>query len=73
MKLLFNKSLYSKTAIREAIKGFEDYARLKLKTEGKYFVVEGEPLASEVETEDLEGEFCNYCLGMVVAERGQKT
>jgi|GEM_PF-3158855 len=72
MRVLFNKSLYSRKAIREAIKGFEDFARLKQKTEGNYYVVEGEPIASDVNTEELEGEFINYCLGLVVAERGQK-
>lgn len=59
--LKLHKKLYMQQAVREAVRTFEDYATLKMTTEGAHYVVSISDIDPDVDG-DLAGELCNFAL-----------
>ncbi len=64
MNLQLNKSFYSIDAIKEALSDFGDVCKgIIAKDEQSFIEIKLEPCVQNAS--DLEGEFCNYVLGLM--------
>lgn len=70
MKVRFHKTLYSKSAINDAMEAFKDAADFSSGREDKHLVVGIEPNGPKEDYDEVIGEFINYVLGGTIAERG---
>lgn len=66
-----HKSLYMQQAVRDAVKVFNDFATLKIKTDGNYYSVSIDEIDPDVDG-DLAGELCNFALVHTI-ERKRRT
>jgi hypothetical protein len=66
-----HKSLYMQQAVRDAVKVFNDFATLKIKTDGNYYSVSIDEVDPDVDG-DLAGELCNFALVHTI-ERKRRT
>lgn len=63
MKVRFNKKIYSKEAIEEAIEIYKELAKFKLKETKNYFVLEMKNILPKLKP-IFKDEFCNYVLAL---------
>lgn len=64
MIIRLNKKIYGSSAVRQARRAFSHLARIKLKEDGKYFLVEAKNIDSDVKAIFCD-EFCNFALGSI--------
>lgn len=66
-----HKKLYMQQAVREAVRAFDDFATLKLTTEGEHYCVTVVDMDPDVDG-DLAGELSNFALVHTI-ERKRRT
>ena len=66
-----HKKLYMQQAVREAVATFEDFATLKLTSDGEHYLVHVSDIDPDVDG-DLAGELCNFALVNTI-ERKRRT
>jgi len=70
MTLRFHKKIYPRTAVKAAVETYGAVARLSLRVEGDYAVVEVEAASPEA-TAAVAGELQNWALGQAIVQRGE--
>lgn len=71
MTLRFHKRLYTKAAVKSAAEAFSGVARVKVRADGDYAVVEVEA-EDPADTAEVAGELSNWALGQSIVQRGER-
>jgi hypothetical protein len=71
MTLRFHKRLYTKAAVKDAVQAFTGVARVAVRAEGDYQVVDVEAM-DPADTGEVAGELANWALGQSIVQRGER-
>ncbi len=69
LTLRFHRELYSEEAIRNSMEAYAGHARIEIRSEEPYALVDLEPLGEDLAPALLGQEFANHVLARTIEER----